>query len=180
MPWWATTITSPRSPAKTFRCSSRTCPAKTRRASTRPASRPTSAAGNLPDDQSVVGLQRPRHPLQDRRADHPRPGRGRGPRRQPALERRPAPRRHDRPGIQPSGCRTSASGSPPTASRSTAPAADRSRPSPGASRPSRRPAAGRLLARPQASGLDCLARDDRCLHAVPVRQDDSPQTGPAR
>ena len=63
------------------------------------------AAGNLPDDQSIVGLQRPRHALQERRADHPCPARGRGPRGQPALERRAAARRDDRPGIHPAAAR---------------------------------------------------------------------------
>ena len=92
------------------------------------------AAGNLPDDQSIVGLQRPRHQLQERRADHPGPGRCRGARGEPALERRAAARRHDRPGVPPSGCTKSANGWRPTASRSTAPAAGRSRRSPGASR----------------------------------------------
>ena len=112
------------------------------------------AARDLPDDEPVVGLQRPGQPFQVARTGHSCPAGSRWPGRQPAAERRPAARRHDRARIQrAAGGRGEVAGGQRQDGLRHAPGTDRS-PSLGRFDHQSSDASGRLFARPQAGGLD--------------------------
>ena len=125
------------------------------------------------------GYNCPRHGVQEPEADHPRPGRVRGTRGQPALERRAAARRHDRSGSQPAAARSrEMAGDLRRIGLRHAPRADPAQPWGVSTAKGDRSRPEDLLAHPQAQdGRADRLRSQHLVDAVPLRQDDATQTG---